>query len=480
MFFKILAAFQFILIVFLAVMLAGQYISFGESSLVVREPEMPGESTLSYAPPPPPKIPAHALERIRDLKKAFTPAINKITDDIYYASGYALGGVQMVITDEGLVIIDTTESQEAAREILSNFRKITDKPVKYIIYTHGHVDHISGTPVFMEPGTEVIATADCVEFMKKDFGWLGEFHRRSRRIQSGDEDDAYARKRLFKSPVRLSHKLEGDDLVYPTITFEREYFFELGGKKFEVYHTIGETPDHLMVWMPEEKALFPGDLYYMSFPNLHTPMLEPRPVQGWYESLERMADMSAEYLVPGHSPAIIGAKEVRETLAAHAAGIKSIFDQTIACINQGKNVEEAVAQVKLPDRLAKRTHLLQVYGRIDWSVRGIYQGQTGWYDGRGSGLSPLPPGFRSRELVSIAGGADKILARAMNLQKAGEHQLVAELCDVVIAANPEEKLARMVKADSLDYLGYESGNMNMFGFYRSAAAMERKAAGIKR
>ena len=201
--------------------------------------------------PPPPKIPAQVLARIRDLKKAFTPAINKITDDISYASGYALGGVQMVITDEGLVIIDTTESQDAAREILSEFRKITDKPVKYIIYTHGHVDHISGTPVFMEPGTEVIATADCVDFMKKDFGWLGEFHRRSRRIQSGDEYDAYAKKRLFESPVRLSHKLEGDDLVYPTITFEREYFFELGGKKFEVYHTIGETPDHLMVCHPK-------------------------------------------------------------------------------------------------------------------------------------------------------------------------------------------------------------------------------------
>ncbi|MBI9075508.1 MAG: alkyl/aryl-sulfatase [Desulfatibacillum sp.] len=479
MFYKILAFFQFILIAVLVVLLAGHYISFGGSSLVVREPGMPGESTLNYTPPPPPTIPLSALGKIREMKEAFAPTISKITDNIYYASGYALGGVQIVITDEGLVIIDTTESMDAAREIWTEFRKITDKPVKYIIYTHGHVDHIVGAPVFMGPDTQVIATADCVDFMKKDFGWLAEFQRRSRKIQSGAMDTDYARPLPMESKVRLSHTLTIDDIVWPTITFDQEYFFELGGKKFEIYHTTGETPDHLMVWMPEDKALFCGDLYYLSFPNLHSPMLEPRPVRGWYESLERMAAMGAEYLIPGHSQALFGEEEIRETLLAHAEGIKSVFDQTIACINQGLTVDEAVDKVKLPEHLASRKHLQEAYGRVDWSVRGIYQGETGWYDGHGTGLSPLPPAYASRELVQLAGGADKILARAMELQKAGEHQLVAELCDAVIKANPNEKVARAMKADSLDYLGYQSGNLNMFGFYRSAAAMERKAAGVK-
>ena len=479
MFYKILAFFQFILIVALAVLLGSHYISFGGSSLVVREPAAPGESAIDYTPPPPPKIMVESLGKIKEMKEAFTPTIEKITDDIYYARGYALGGVQMVITDEGLVIIDTTESEEAAREILAEFRKITEAPVKYIIYTHGHVDHITGAPIFMGPDTQVIATADCVDFMQKDFGWLAEFQRRCRKIQSGDMDSDYARPMPMKSKVRLSHTLTKEDIVWPTITFDQEYFFELGGKKFELYHTIGETPDHLMVWMPVDKALFCGDLYYLSFPNLHSPMLEPRPVRGWYESLDLMAAMGAEYLVPGHSNAIFGAQTIKETLEAHSAGIKSVYDQTIACINQGLTVEEAVAKVKLPEDLASRKHLYEAYGRVDWSVRGIYQGETGWYDGHGSGLAPLPAAFPARELVQLAGGADKILMRAMALQKAGEHQLVCKLCDVVIKANPNEKVARAIKADSLDYLGYESGNLNMFGFYRSAAAMERKAADIK-
>ena len=142
-------------------------------------------------------------------------------------------------------------------------------------------------------------------------------------------------------------------------------------------------------------------------------------------------------------------------------------------------MEEAVQTVRLPDALAGLPFLQEYYGRVDWSVRGIYRGTTGWYDGRGTTLAPLPPGHRARETLGLAGGADKILARAIDLQKKGEHQLACELCDIVIDANPEDKLARVIKAGSLDALAYTGGNLNMFGFYRSAAALEREAAGVK-
>jgi alkyl sulfatase BDS1-like metallo-beta-lactamase superfamily hydrolase len=72
-----------------------------------------------------------------------------------------------------------------------------------------------------------------------------------------------------------------------------------------------------------------------------------------------------------------------------------------------------------------------------------------------------------------------MLVRAMELQRADEHKLVCELCDLVIRANPKEKMARVIKSNSLDNLAITSGNLNMFGFYRSAAAMERQVAGGK-
>jgi alkyl sulfatase BDS1-like metallo-beta-lactamase superfamily hydrolase len=476
---KFLVWFELIIIVVLAMVLVSQFVSIKTVRPLVREPQAPGESTLTYKPPPPAKPSLESLGRLSELRKAFTPTVTKITDDIYYASGFSLGGVQMVITDEGLVIIDTTESTGAAGEILAEFRKITDKPVKYIIYTHGHVDHVYGSSVFMEEGTEVIATRDAVKFLEKDFEELGEFHSRSRKNQSGNIAKEYMRELPFESPVRLPARARGNDFVWPTITFDTEYSFELGGKRFEIYHTVGETPDHLMVWLPGQKALFCGDLYYMSFPNLSTPMLEPRPVKGWYESLDRMATFDAEYLIPVHTAAVTGADNVHDVLTHHSKAVRYVYEQTIKSINEGKTVEEAVKAVKLPEELAQRPHLQEYYGRVDWSVRGIYQGETGWYDGRGTKLNPLPPSFRSRELVALVGGANKILARAIELQEAAEYQLVCELCDIVLEANPDDKLAHHIKADSLEYLAFTSGNMNMFGFYRSAAALEREAAGMK-
>lgn len=473
---KILFLVHWVVILALAVLLLMQFVSSGSKQRVVREPQPPSESTLAYTPPPAPKFSTEDLLRLAALKKKFSPTVEKITDRIYLARAFALGSVGMFITDEGLVIVDTTESRSAAEKILARFRDITDLPIRYIIYTHGHRDHTLGTPAFFSQGVEVIATNAAVKLLQAYREELRSFHDRCRANQSGRLAAEYS----MPTEIKSIFKPEIDpQLIWPTKTFDEKYSFELGGARIELYHTIGETPGHLMVWLPQERVLFSGDLYYESFPNLSTPMLEPRPVKGWYESLDRMISLQPAYLVPSHSSAVIGEKNVREVLTNHSRAIRCVYEETVMAINQGLTVNEAVEKISLPPDLAQRDHLKEYYGRVDWSVRGIYQGLTGWYDGRGTGLNPLPLRYLNRELVLLAGGADKLLARAIELQKAGEHQLVCELCDVVINANPKDNLARIIKSFSLDYLGYQSGNLNMFGFYRSAAALERQHADFK-
>lgn len=78
----------------------------------------------------------------------------KVSNNIYMGIGYALGNAIMVIAPDGLIIVDVTESSMAAKEILAEFRKITQKPIKAIIYTHHHTDHIGGVGVsFFYPCT---------------------------------------------------------------------------------------------------------------------------------------------------------------------------------------------------------------------------------------------------------------------------------------------------------------------------------------
>jgi len=473
---KVFSHLKSAVIVVLLALLVAQCLRLRKVPTVVREPQAPGESTLTYTPPPPPQISLETVVGLVDLISLVTPKVEKVTDRVFLARGFALGSSILVITPAGLVVVDTTENPEAARKILAEFRKKSDLPIRYLIYTHGHLDHIQGAGVFKEPGTEVIATRDWVKFVQQDRELLKDFIRRGRLNQAGraaPEHDAV--KLPMKSPFGWGG--EPPEVVMPTITFDQEYKFELGGVRFEVFHTSGETPDHLMVWLPEECVLLSGDLYYHSFPNLSTPMLEPnRPVRGWVESLERMIALKPAYLVPSHSQAVYGEAEIREHLQNYSRAIRFVHDAAVAGINAGKSEDELVQEVKLPAELRELPYLRETYGRVDWSVRGIYRSYVAWYDGHGSGLNPLPAESWTRELVALAGGADKVLSRAIEAQEQDEHQLALQLCDLVIQANPQDQVAHLVKASSLDYLAVGSTNLNAFGFYRSAAALERQAA----
>ena len=458
----------------LVLVLISNYISLESRDVIVRDPQSIQESTIEYLPPPPPKFElGNIIKLARGLRKHFTPTMDQITDDIFQARGYMLGSIGMVSTSEGMVLIDAGENKEIASEILKEFKTKVDLPVKYIILTHGHLDHILGLPSLVEDNTDIISSEKAALVMDKDINWLGEYHFWARANQFGNAAEEYALKRLIELPYNPD---QDKKIIVPTITFKDQHSFTLGDKTFELYLGPGETEGQIFIWIPEDRALFCGDLYYESFPNLSSPLLEARPVDQWIRSLKMIASLNPEYLIPGHTRPVIGEDKIQQVLKDHIRAIEFVYDKSIAAINAGKTAEEAIAEIKLPKDLAKLPQLQEVYGRIDWSIRGIYQREKGWYDGYGTGLNPLPEIYKAQEFVKLSGGVDKILLRAIELQKKGAHQLVCELCDIVIAANPAEQLARIIKSHSLDYMSL-SGNGNMIGFYSSAASLERKAVG---
>ncbi len=446
---------------------------------VVREPSLPGESTIEYTPPPDPDFSVDFLKEVLPMITAnLAPETVKVTDEVYAAVGYGFGTIVMVITDDGLVIVDTGVSRDAAREVLSIFRDISDKPIRYIIYTHSHQDHTLGSSVFYEEGVEVIATRDFLDYHEYQTELLAEHINRSRAIQFGFIEPEYAFPIPAKDRITLFMKREWPEVITPARTFRDEFEFDLGGKRFVLFAAPGETPCQSAIWMPEQEILISGDNYYASFPNLSTPLLEPRPVRDWIESLEKYIELEPRYLLPGHTEPLEGKDRIREHLENYRDAVKYVHDETVRCINEGKSVDRAVQEIELPERLSRLPYLQEYYGQVGWSVRGIYRGYTGWYKGGGTGLNPLPDKYRARELVNIA-GADNVLRRAIELQEDHEHQLCAELCDVVLDANPEDRLAHRIKAQSMYYLAYSSRNLNSFLCYRSAYSRHMKAAGAK-
>jgi len=407
------------------------------------------------------------------------PELIKVTDHVYCATGYALGNVIYVITNKSVVVVDTTESPVAAQKTLDDFRKINQLPISYIIYTHFHGDHINGAKVFHGPGTRIIAQKNHLEEMAK-FVMLLAYNRRLNGIQFGASLRAQDRGIGLAANPNDQLKTQTTGYIPPDITFDDAYSFEEGGTEFNLYHTLGETYDHLMVWLNGEKVLLPGDLYYHSFPMLASPMKPDRPVSEWAKSLDRMRQLHPEFLVPSHTAPLSGKDEIDVTLANYAAAIRYVHDETVKGINEGLTLEQVRARVKLPDDLAKLPYLQPFYGRVEWSVDGIYKEYTGWYDFDPAHLNPGSKDRFDKALLDASGGAEAIVKRAQKALDSGDSQLALELAEVVLGAdapaNAYTTQAHAIAYKALDKMAAAAMNTVERNIYRGAAEQHRTAA----
>jgi alkyl sulfatase BDS1-like metallo-beta-lactamase superfamily hydrolase len=378
----------------------------------------------------------------------------QINDAVYQASGF--GNTFLVVTAEGNVVIDTSLVLSAAahRQAL---RAIDDGPIRAIILTHAHSDHTGGVGLWKEEGTEVIAQRSHAEFQHYQarlaplFGYrnLAQFSR------------LFGLRELppFAPPDAPVENAAGDILA--TIQFEHFYEFELGGLTFQMLHTPGETPDHLTVWIPEYKIAFPGDNYYISFPNLYTLRgTEPRRALDYVRSLDTVLGWEPEILAPSHGNPIYGKEEVRRTVTEYRDAIQYVHDETVRGMNAGKDVHTLMNEVQLPPDF----RLNEVYGNVPWSVRGIYEGYIGWFDGNPSSMFSTPARSVYPALVEMAGGAAAVAQAAAELVEQGELQRALHMADVALAADAQNLAALRAKRDALERLLQSSVNLNEQGW----------------
>ena len=145
------------------------------------------------------------------------PQFIKVTDRVYCATGYALGNVIFVITDKSAVVIDTTESMISARRALEEFRKVSQLPISYIIYTHHHGDHINGARAFKADSTRIIAQKELPTELGR-LRMLAAYNQRLNAVQFGMSLPESQR------GAKLAERLEPGYLP-PDILFDDRYAF---------------------------------------------------------------------------------------------------------------------------------------------------------------------------------------------------------------------------------------------------------------
>lgn len=394
----------------------------------------------------------NALGQLRGQR----PELLQVTDRVYSAVGYSLGNILFVQTDNSIVVIDTSESPDAALASLAELRAITQLPISHIIYTHFHGDHINGARSFRSGDNDSVTIIAQQEHDREllMFQKLRPYNTRLNAIQFG----ATLPKRDATLELALDPTRPVIGYLRPTEKFEEVYKFEQGGVEFELFHTQGETLDHLMVWLPKSKVLFPGDLYYASFPMLSSPMKHDRPVLQWAESLDQMRALSPEYLVPSHTRPLEGAEHIQSVLENYAAAIRHVHDETVSCINRGLTLEQARLEVKLPEHLSSLPYLAELYGKVAWSVNGIYRQYTGWYDLVPSHLNPGPVNALHVAITQAAGGVQPIYQKAQESHQNRQYQLALELLTIALGADPNHLESRRLVIQVLDELAKRSTN----------------------
>jgi len=371
----------------------------------------------------------------------------QITPNIYQAVGF--GNTYLVTTPEGNIVIDTS-SPGPAKLHVKLLKEKSAAPVKYIILTHGHGDHTGGIPLWKEPGTHVIAQKNHVDFVNYQARLNGFFALRNAA--------QFARERPAAAPAWPGN--EGAK-IEPDILFGDRYDFTLGGIRFEIYATPGETPDHLSVWIPQWKAAFTGDNYYESFPNIYTLRgTQPRWALDYVHSLDKVMGWRPELVLPSHGRPIRGADEIARRLTRYRDAILYVHDEVVKGMNAGKDVYTLMREIRLPERLV----VGESYGKLSWSIRGIYEGYAGWFDLNPATMYDSPPSSLYGDLVKVAGGPEGVTKLARERLAEGQAVEALRLTEAALAADGANRPALEVRLRALENLRDHCQNSNERGW----------------